>query len=190
MSTPKVYGALSTLQQSLEAIPKGKQMAFGERYYYRGIDDVQAAVFPAMQEAGLMLIDYDLDYQVVPSVSKSGASQMHVLVKYKGAWVSLEDGSRLEFVALGEGIDATDKAANKAKANAIKYAILHQFAIPTENPVDPDGMVTSSAQEADLLAAAARCKTREELLELYTSAGKPAHLANNFKSLAEKLTKP
>lgn len=183
----KVFQALRALQQSLEPIPKDKQIQFGERFRYRSIDDVQAAIFPAMQEAGLMLLDVDIAYELVPYQSEKGKTGTHILCTYRGAWVSLEDGSRLEFTALGEGMDLHDKAANKAKANAIKYAILHQFAIPTEATADPDAMPYTSAQEADLVAAAGRCKTRAELRKLYNEAGQPDALKDTFTKIANNL---
>lgn len=186
--TPKVYAALRALQASLEAIPKAKTIAFGERFNYRGIDDVQLAFFAPMQAHGLMIVDVDIAYELVPYTTGKGVAATHILCTYRGAWVSLEDGSRLEFTALGEGMDSHDKAANKAKSNALKYALLHQFCIPTEATPDPDGMPVGAAQELDLLNAAKRCKTKAELRTLFVNANKPENLEAEFAEIAKTLT--
>lgn len=49
-----------------------------------------------------------------------------------------EDGSHIEAVTVGEGMDSGDKATNKAMAIAFKYACFQVFCIPTEEMKDPD----------------------------------------------------
>ena len=49
-----------------------------------------------------------------------------------------EDGSFIEAVTVGEGMDSGDKATNKAMAIAFKYACFQVFCIPTEEMKDPD----------------------------------------------------
>ena len=49
-----------------------------------------------------------------------------------------EDGSCIEAVTVGEGMDSGDKATNKAMAIAFKYACFQVFCIPTEEMKDPD----------------------------------------------------
>ena len=49
-----------------------------------------------------------------------------------------EDGSHVDAVVIGEGMDSGDKATNKAMSIAFKYACFQVFCIPTEEMVDPD----------------------------------------------------
>lgn len=49
------------------------------------------------------------------------------------------DGSYVDAVVVGEGMDSGDKATNKAMSVAFKYACFQTFCIPTENLIDdPD----------------------------------------------------
>jgi len=59
------------------------------------------------------------------------------------------DGSNIETIITGEGLDTSDKVANKCLSIAHKYALLTTFCIPTQevakdfqgdsvHPVDPD----------------------------------------------------
>ena len=47
-----------------------------------------------------------------------------------------EDGTFVEAITVGEGMDSGDKASNKAMAIAMKYAMFQVFCIPTGD--DPD----------------------------------------------------
>lgn len=49
------------------------------------------------------------------------------------------DGSYVDAVTIGEGMDSGDKATNKAMAVAFKYACFQVFCIPTVEMNDPDG---------------------------------------------------
>ena len=52
-----------------------------------------------------------------------------------------EDGTHVEAITIGEGMDSGDKASNKAMAVAFKYACFQVFCIPTEEMTDPDAEV-------------------------------------------------
>ena len=43
-----------------------------------------------------------------------------------------EDGTSVEAITIGEGMDSGDKATNKSMAIAMKYALFQVFCIPTE----------------------------------------------------------
>ena len=49
-----------------------------------------------------------------------------------------DDGSGVDVVTVGEGMDSGDKAANKAMSAAQKYAFLQTFCIPTEEQKDSE----------------------------------------------------
>lgn len=57
---------------------------------------------------------------------------------YRVTWtfVDGDTGERHEVVSIGSGADSTDKAAPKAQTNAMKYALLMAFLIPTGD--DPE----------------------------------------------------
>ena len=60
------------------------------------------------------------------------------LVKMKYHFQSTVDGSEIQAVVYGEGMDSGDKSMNKAMAVAMKYACFQVFCIPTEEMKDPD----------------------------------------------------
>ncbi len=60
-----------------------------------------------------------------------------------------DDGSSIEAVTIGEGMDSGDKATNKAMAVAFKYACFQVFCIPTEEMKDPDADTPEPNVKAD-----------------------------------------
>ena len=64
---------------------------------------------------------------------------MYSICKIKYTFYA-EDGSFVEAITIGEGMDTGDKATNKAMAIAFKYALFQVFCIPTEEMKadDPD----------------------------------------------------
>ena len=68
------------------------------------------------------------------------------------------DGSYIDAVVVGEGMDSGDKATNKAMSVAFKYACFQTFCIPTENLIDdpdadtpePNRKNSSNKQSKDL----------------------------------------
>ncbi len=66
-----------------------------------------------------------------------------------------EDGSHIEAVVVGEGMDSGDKATNKAMSAAFKYACFQVFCIPTEEMKDPDAETPPASEKAPELATEA-----------------------------------
>ena len=71
---------------------------------------------------------------------KSGGALIYSICRIKYTFYA-EDGSFIEAVTVGEGMDSGDKATNKAMAIAFKYACFQVFCIPTEEMKDPDSEI-------------------------------------------------
>jgi len=69
--------------------------------------------------------------------TKNGNTVIYSVCKVKYTFYA-DDGSSVQAVVVGEGMDSGDKATNKAMSIAFKYACFQTFCIPTEEMVDPD----------------------------------------------------
>lgn len=135
MEEKKIYAAINAVMNEVGAVGKNHRND-QQKYQYRGIDDVMSALAPAMQKHGVFVIPEVLD--MVRS-EKDGRNSLllYSIVKVKYRFVAL-DGSFVEAVVMGEGMDSGDKATNKAMAAAFKYALLQTFCIPTDELVDSE----------------------------------------------------
>ena len=139
----QIYGLIGKAMQKIGAIGKdstatntsGKQM-----YKFRGIDAVYNALNPVMSELGLFICPEVLEQTREERKTSSGGNLVYSILKVKFTMYA-PDGSYVECVVIGEGMDSGDKASNKAMSIALKYACFQLFMIPTEDMVDPDAEV-------------------------------------------------
>lgn len=142
---PMIYSALAGVIADVGAVTKdriNKQQGFK----FRSIDDVYNALHPALAKNKVVIVPRILERtcEVVGKTQK-GTDMVKVVCKIQFNFYA-EDGSTVESIIVGEGLDTGDKATNKAMAIAYKYACFQVFCIPTEEMVDPDA--ESLEQEA------------------------------------------
>ena len=131
-----IYEAISRCMEEIGAVGKdavNKQQGFK----YRGIDAVMNAINPALTKNHVFIVPEVLDQSREERTTKSGGALIYSVCRIKYTFYA-EDGSCIEAVTVGEGMDSGDKATNKAMAIAIKYACFQVFCIPTEEMKDPD----------------------------------------------------
>lgn len=135
---PLIYLAMTNAMNQIGAISKGQTNKF-QNYKFRGIDDVMNALYPVLVENHLFLVPELVDKQIETLPSKDGKTQVHALLTMRYTMYA-QDGSSVSATTLGEGLDTSDKACNKAMAVAMKYAMFQMFCIPTEEMrnADPD----------------------------------------------------
>ena len=104
---------------------------------FRGIDAVMNALAPALQKYKLFIVPEVLEQTREERVNSKGTVLIYSICKIRYRFYA-EDGSFIESVVIGEGMDTGDKATNKAMSIAFKYACFQVFCIPTEEMVDPD----------------------------------------------------
>lgn len=135
--TPKIYGQICKIIEDVGAIGKRGRNTF-QKYNFRGIDDVlnelhgllakhKVFVCPKVLTENRQLIEREAGKAPIMSVS--------LQVQYTFA---TDDGSGIDVVTIGEAMDTSDKASNKAMSAAFKYALLQTFAIPTEDIHEKD----------------------------------------------------
>lgn len=131
-----IYEAISRCMEEIGAVGKdavNKQQGFK----YRGIDAVMNAINPALIKNHVFIVPEVLEQSREERTTKNGGALIYSVCRIKYTFFA-EDGSHIEAITVGEGMDSGDKATNKAMAIAYKYACFQVFCIPTEEIKDPD----------------------------------------------------
>lgn len=133
----QIYKAICGVMEDIGAIGKNQKNT-QQGFNYRGVDDVMNAMQPVMVKHGIFVVPECLEQIREERTTKSGNTLLYSIVKIRFTFYA-EDGSNVQAVTIGEGMDSGDKATNKAMAIAFKYAAFQVFCIPTKEMVDPDG---------------------------------------------------
>ena len=133
----RIYEAICGVMEDIGAVGKNdvnKQQGFR----YRGIDAVMNALSPAMNKNKVFCIPEVLEHTREERQTAKGTQLIYSICKIRFRFHTT-DGSYVDAVTIGEGMDSGDKATNKAMAIAFKYACFQTFCIPTEELMDdPD----------------------------------------------------
>lgn len=168
-----IFETISAVMNEIGAIGKtSKNQTQG--FMFRGIDAVYNAISPALQKYKLFIVPTVLEQTREERTGKSGGNLIYSICKIKFTFYA-EDGSNIEAIVVGEGMDSGDKATNKAMSIAFKYACFQVFCIPTEEMVDPDAecheVKAKTITPAMVKSLEARCNKDavpvEKILELY-----------------------
>lgn len=138
-SGPHVYRAINAVKLRLDkfgGITKDRQADFGDRYQFRGIDDMYNTLCRITAEEGLVMIPRVTGKQIDREAGRKGGLQTHVYLDVEVEFASSIDGSKALSSFVGEAIDTSDKASNKAISAAMKYACVTVFQIPTHGESD------------------------------------------------------
>ena len=135
---------ISAVMDEIGAIGNNKRND-QQGFMYRGVDDVMNALNPAFIKHKLFMVPEVIEQSRERRTTGKGGELIYSVCKVRYTFFA-EDGSSVQAVVIGEGMDSGDKASNKAMAVAFKYACFQVFCIPTEEmtkadaaPVDPDG---------------------------------------------------
>lgn len=133
---PAIYKAIAGVIADVGAVGKDK-VNKQQGFKFRSVDDVYNALHPALAKNRVFIVPEILEQTREMHQTKSGTQMVLVICKIRFTFYA-EDGSYIQSVIIGEGLDTGDKATNKAMAIAYKYACFQVFCIPTEEMVDPD----------------------------------------------------
>lgn len=123
---PDVFSKVVAVMRDMEKIGKeGHNSA--QKYSFRSIDDMVAAIQPALIEHGLTIIP---EVAQASSEDRTGADGRvlrfsTVIMRYN--IISSVDGSAFTASMPGEAFDSADKAMNKAVSAATKYFLFYTF---------------------------------------------------------------
>lgn len=121
-----VFKSLHAITAEIGAIGKTNKNSF-QNYNFRSIGQAMAALQPLLVKHNLVLQPSFTNFQVLEQEKGSGMVVMLALGFY-----STTDGSSFVVRSVGQGADSGDKAAYKAMAGALKYAIFSTFCVPEE----------------------------------------------------------
>ena len=131
-----IYKAINEVMKEIGAVGKNQKNS-QQGFMYRGIDAVMNAINPALTNHGVFVVPEVLEQTREERTTSKGNLLIYSICKIKFSFFA-EDGSHIEAITIGEGMDSGDKATNKAMSIAFKYACFQVFCIPTEEMIDPD----------------------------------------------------
>jgi len=131
-----IYQSITKILEEVPAIGKNKKNTT-QNFMFRGIDDVMNTFQPLLAKHKVFIVPQVLEQTREERVTSKGGILIYSICKIKYIFYA-EDGSFIEAIVVGEGMDSGDKATNKAMAIAMKYAMFQVFCIPTEEMKDPD----------------------------------------------------
>ncbi len=132
----KIYKAIPCIMGEINAVGKNKKNT-QQGFMYRGVDDVMNAINPALVKNNVFIVPEVIEQSREERKTAKGGSLLYSVCRMKFRFYA-DDGSYVEAVTTGEGMDSGDKSTNKAMAVAFKYACFQVFCIPTEEMKDPD----------------------------------------------------
>lgn len=130
-----IYQSITKIMEEVPSVGK-TQKNKTQGFMYRGIDDVMNALQPLLAKNKVFIVPEILDQIREERVTSKGGNLIYSICKIKYKFYA-EDGSSIEAITIGEGMDSGDKATNKAMAIAMKYALFQVFCIPTDEMKDP-----------------------------------------------------
>ena len=131
MASEQIYELIPKIMGDIGHIGKDKTAKTDKfSYKFRGIEDVYNAVGPVLVKYGVFIVPSvkSLSVKQVSTYGGKSATQIVMEVAYR---FYAPDGSFVEAITVGESMDTSDKAANKAMSDAMKYAVWQTFCIPT-----------------------------------------------------------
>lgn len=130
-----IYTSICNAMAEIDAIGKDSQSPQG--YKYRGVDAVMNTLNPVLIKNKIFCVPSILEQAREERQTAKGGNLIYSILKMKFTFFA-EDGSSVDAIVIGEGMDSGDKASNKAMSVAFKYACFQLFCIPTEEMQDPD----------------------------------------------------
>jgi hypothetical protein len=129
-----IYAALQAINEEIGAIPKGDWNP-QQKFDYRGIERVYNHLHRLFAKHSVFTTSEVLESRDEVRDTKAGGKMYAITLKVAYIFYCATDGSYVQSVAEGQGMDSGDKASAKAMTMAHKTVLSQMFMIPT---VDPD----------------------------------------------------
>jgi len=133
----KIHKQMIAVMKACKAIGKAQRNTQGQGYNFRGIDDVYNGLNEILSDNGVFTTSEILSEKSEERKSRNGGVLIYRIFHIEWTFWA-DDGSTVHSETIGEAMDSGDKASNKAMSVAHKYALLQAFAIPTQEPKDPE----------------------------------------------------
>lgn len=158
-----IYESITKIMEDIPAIGKDQTNKI-QGFKYRGIDDVMNTLQPLLSKNKVFIVPQILEQNREERTTNKGGNLIYSICKIKYIFYA-EDGTSVEAITIGEGMDSGDKATNKAMAIAMKYALFQVFCIPTEEMKDPDGETPEGSKPRSSTISAEDAKRLHEMME-------------------------
>lgn len=168
----QIYTAITDAMADIGAVSKDKYNN-QQGFKFRGIDDVMNTLKPILTKHKIFTVPQVLEQTRETRMLANGKELRYSLLKIAFRFYAC-DGSYVEAVTQGEGMDNGDKASNKAMAIAYKYALFQVFCIPTEEMQDPD------AESYETVGKAQDKATQQNAQKATKAPPKPAESPTQF----------
>lgn len=160
-----IHQTIIAVMSDISAISKDKRNE-GQKFMYRGIDDVMNELSPLFKKHGLYIVPEVLSIKRELQTTSQGKPITYSLVKVKYTYTAL-DGTSVVAIGVGEGMDSGDKSINKALSIAFKYSLFQVFCIPTEEMKDPDAEAFELMNlKEEAIIAINNCQTELQLNDM------------------------
>jgi len=126
---------LAAIMADAKAIGKASRNQ-QQGFNFRGIDAVMNHLHPIFAKHGVVVLPDVIKDRTEERLTKSGGNLIYRILTVKFTFMASDD-SFVSCTVIGEGMDTGDKAANKAMAVALKYALTQMLLLPYDE-VDPD----------------------------------------------------
>ena len=142
----QIHAAIIAVMKKIGPIGKDSENK-EQRYKFRSIDDIYDRLQPVMASEGMFTAPNlkNLDHETVTTSNNKTAH--HFIAEVEFTFYA-EDGSSIAVTTIGEAIDWSDKAGNKAMSAAHKYALVQVFMLPYKE-MDPDEFTPEWAGRAE-----------------------------------------
>jgi len=130
-----VQQELAAIMLDAKAIGKASRNQ-SQGFNFRGIDAVMNHLHPIFAKHGVIILPEVLAERTEERQTKHGGNLIYRVLTVRFRFTAA-DGSSVCSTVIGEGMDSGDKAANKAMAVALKYALTQMLLLPYDE-IDPD----------------------------------------------------
>lgn len=181
MSMMHVYQAITEVMVDLakSGISKDRKNQ-QQNYAFRGIDDVYAALSPALSAHNLCILPRVVERHVEERTTQKGGAIFYTTLTVEFDLVSAVDGSKHTVCTVGEAMDTADKSSSKAMSAAYKYAAFQTFCIPTVGDNDADETTHEDIQPKPRKDEAARNAFSTALTALREAGNKGAAALRDY----------
>jgi hypothetical protein len=150
----QIYELLPQVMTELSRLGIGKgQKNQAQGYSFRGMDQLLNVCGPLLASHGIFVRPLVQSCDFVQRGDNGKMTHARVVMNY---FFTAPDSSYVQVSTIGEAMDSSDKAANKAMSAALKYALVQTFLIPIVGNEDAD----FHSPEVEAPAVAAKLATK------------------------------
>lgn len=130
---PGIFKKMAKVMEKISRVPKNGKNKFFD-YDYVTEADLTDHIRPILAEEGVAFTSTVLETSKVPTEKDGMLSTVKMLFRL----IDADDGSSIESVFLGEGIDKGDKGFYKAYTGCTKYFLMKTFLVATGDDPEND----------------------------------------------------